>query len=85
MILSSVGWGTALGTQKKQILSISTVSKDYYCGTMLNIFSSDGPVFIKKPQDISGESDKEVLLGCMAESNPSPSYRWFRNHDTSKL
>ena len=45
----------------------------------------DGPVFIKKPEDISGDSGQKVVLGCMAAGNPPPSYRWLRNYDNTKV
>ena len=42
------------------------------------------PVFIKKPEDIFGDSGQEVILECMAESNAPPSYR-LRNNDSSQV
>ena len=29
--------------------------------------------------DVSGETGDEVVLTCLADANPTPSYKWFRN------
>ena len=49
------------------------------------MFFPDGPVLNKKPEDVSGDSGKEVLLECMAEGNPSPTYRWLRKYDHTEV
>ena len=38
-----------------------------------------------EPEDVSGDAGQEIVLVCQAEGNPSPSYRWFRNQDSSKV
>ena len=43
------------------------------------IFPPDSPEFLKTPGQISGEQGEEVLLECLAQSNPAPDYKWFRN------
>ena len=40
---------------------------------------SDGPEFVMKPGNVSGDVGEEVVLQCEAESHPAPSYKWFRN------
>ena len=69
--------------QRRLTHSISTVSNnvdnEYYFSC------ADNPVFIKKPEDVSGDSGQEVVLGCLADGNPSPSYRWVRNQETTKV
>ena len=39
----------------------------------------DSPEFLKRPGQLSGEEGQEVLLECLAQSNPAPDYKWFRN------
>ena len=51
----------------------------------LEICHLDNPEFTKKPEDVSADSGQEILLECLADGNPSPSYRWFRNGDTTTV
>ena len=43
------------------------------------IFITDSPEFVTRPMDVSGETGEEVVLTCLADANPAPSYKWFRN------
>lgn len=40
---------------------------------------ADSPEFLVTPEDVSGDLGQEVVLQCVADSNPSPAYKWFRN------
>ena len=39
----------------------------------------DSPEFLRRPGQLAGEAGQEVLLECLAQSNPAPEYKWFRN------
>ena len=45
----------------------------------LLLMFADSPEFLVTPEDVSGDLGQEVVLQCVADSNPSPAYKWFRN------
>lgn len=45
---------------------------------MLMLFP-DSPEFLVTPSDVSGDAGQEIVLTCLADSNPPPNYKWFRN------
>jgi len=47
--------------------------------TTLDIFYN--PEFLKRPQDVSADPGQEIRLECVADGNPPPTYRWFKNGD----
>lgn len=47
----------------------------------LNIFYN--PEFLKRPQDVSADPGQEIRLECLADGNPAPTYRWFKDDDTT--
>ena len=40
---------------------------------------SDSPEFLVTPEDVSGDIGQEAVLQCVADANPGPAYKWFRN------
>ena len=40
---------------------------------------SDSPEFLVTPEDVSGDLGQEAVLQCVADANPGPAYKWFRN------
>ena len=44
-----------------------------------NLLSSDSPVFVKQPKDVTGDSGERVSLECLVDSNPPGQYSWVRN------
>ena len=39
---------------------------------------TDPPMFIQRPISLAGDRDERVTLGCLVDSNPAPSYAWYR-------
>ena len=39
----------------------------------------DSPELLVTPEDVSGDLGQEAVIQCLADGNPSPSYKWFRN------
>ena len=35
-------------------------------------------MFIKRPVSIAGDNDERVTLSCLVDSNPAPTYSWYR-------
>ena len=50
---------------------------------LLNTHFSDKPKFTHTPTDISGDEGEIVVLICLADGNPPPSYKWFKRKDLS--
>ena len=42
-----------------------------------------GPIFLQQPQDtaVLGENVPKVVLECLAEGNPEPTYDWVMKKD----
>ena len=39
----------------------------------------DSPELLVTPEDVSGDLGQEAVIQCLADGNPSPAYKWFRN------
>ena len=46
-------------------------------------YFADSPVFVKQPQDVTGDSGDRVTLECLVDSNPPGEYTWIRNNLSS--
>ena len=61
--------------------SIESVEASIATNTLANTLSSDSPELEVRPASVSGDLGEEVVLQCLASSNPPPAYKWFRNDD----
>ena len=64
-----------------KVVGIESVDASIVTDTLANTLSSDSPELEVVPASVSGDPGEEVVLQCLASSNPPPAYKWFRNDD----
>ena len=64
-----------------KVVGIESVDASIATDTLANTLSSDSPELEVVPASVSGDPSEEVVLQCLASSNPPPAYKWFRNDD----
>lgn len=69
------------------MLDAFSSSKTSHSNRSIGFFQlfSDPPMFIKRPESVSGDRDERVTLSCLVDANPQPSYQWYRTGSPSKL